>query len=227
MRHIKKGAEPKFFRDWKDSGNADWQPSWEDLQKPEKPELHRLLLSFQGSLCCYCAARITEATSHIEHVRPKDQQRFPELELEYGNLLACCEGGASDTPPRQMHCDRMKDNWYDEHHFISPLNPECEAVFRFTGRGEIIPDDNHPRKDAAETTIRVLNLGCAKLTRARREVIDGVLAALTSDDIDEYYRKLCELDARNRAAQVAPEAFEEELPPFLPALLHVLAPASS
>lgn len=227
MRYISKASEPEFFRDWKDSGNADWTPSWDGLQKPEKPKLQRLLIRNQGSLCCYCAERITESTSHIEHVKPKDRQFFPELELAYGNLLAVCDGGASDKPPRQIHCDQKKSNWYDERFFISPLDPDCEAAFRFTGRGEMIPDEKHHRKEAAQTTITNLNLDCEKLTRARRRVIDGLLTTLTSEQLDDYYLSLRELDARNRAAQIAPESATEELPPFLPALLHVLAPGST
>lgn len=225
MRHIIKGAEPDFFRDWKASGNADWQPSWENLRDPEKPKLKKLLISIQGSLCCYCTERITETNSHIEHVRPKDRQFFPELALTYENLLACCEGGASDAPPREIHCDQEKGNWYDERLFISPLDPDCENVFRFTGRGEILPDEKHDRHEAAEATIKRLRLDCRKLTRARRSAIDGALTGLTSAEVDQYYRILLELDARNRQAQQAPEPVpDDELPPFLPVLLHVMSP---
>jgi uncharacterized protein (TIGR02646 family) len=226
MRHIQKGDEPDFFREWKEGAGENWEPSWSTLQKPEKPELHRLLIGTQGALCCYCTERISELTSHIEHIRPKDPKRFPELALAYDNLLACCNGGARDTPPRQLHCDQIKSNWYDETLFISPLDPECEAVFRFTGRGEIIADDQHDRQVAAETTIKKLNLDCEKLNRSRREAIDAALSGLTAEQIETYYQKLRDLDSRQRAAQREPGLTNDELPPFLPALLHVLSPAS-
>jgi uncharacterized protein (TIGR02646 family) len=226
MRHIIKGAEPDFFRDWKASGNADWKPSWDGLREPEKPKLKRLLIRVQGSLCCYCAERITESNGHIEHVKPKDTRYFPELALAYDNLLACCEGGASDAPPRQIHCDREKGNWYDEKLFISPLDPDCETAFRFTGRGEIIPNENHRRRQAAETTIQKLRLDCEKLTRARRSAIDGALAGLTREEVDDYFGKLLDLDTRNRQLQQVPEPADNELPPFLPVLLHVMSPVT-
>lgn len=93
MKYILKGTEPAEFIDWKNQANEDWTPSYEILQAPEKEILHTALMAEQGYLCCYCGKRIDERTeSHIEHLIP--QCIAKDLELEYSNLLASCNGSS-------------------------------------------------------------------------------------------------------------------------------------
>ena len=59
MRYIQKSQEPSSFAQWKALANEDWQPTWENLQNPEKNLLKEALLSEQYYVCCYCCGRIT------------------------------------------------------------------------------------------------------------------------------------------------------------------------
>jgi uncharacterized protein (TIGR02646 family) len=59
----------------------------------EKDDLRRALLEEQGYLCCYCMSRIqtpTQDKMKIEHFQ--SQHEFPELQLNFNNLLASCKG---------------------------------------------------------------------------------------------------------------------------------------
>ena len=47
MKYIKKNPEPAAFAQWKQQSNADWKPTWDNFQKPEKPIVHDVLLSEQ------------------------------------------------------------------------------------------------------------------------------------------------------------------------------------
>ncbi|NEP57986.1 MAG: TIGR02646 family protein [Symploca sp. SIO2G7] len=67
---------------------------------------------------------------HIEHLKP--QEKFPQLALDYNNLLASCQAERSKNPPPPLRCGYKKDNWYDEKLFVSPLQPDCESFFRYT-----------------------------------------------------------------------------------------------
>jgi hypothetical protein len=42
MKFIQKNPEPDAFTQWKQQVTEDWQPSWENLQKPEKTIVHTL-----------------------------------------------------------------------------------------------------------------------------------------------------------------------------------------
>ncbi|MEN8219842.1 MAG: hypothetical protein ABFS56_26535 [Pseudomonadota bacterium] len=59
----------------------------------------------------------------IEHFRP--QKQYPELKLEYNNLLCSCQFELQKTEPR--HCGNAKGSWFDENLTISPLEPSCES----------------------------------------------------------------------------------------------------
>lgn len=86
--------------------NEDWKPSWDGLRAPEKSELHEALLREQDFICCYCGMRINRETSHIEHLKPRTT--YPELALEYSNLLASCQGESEEPPPEPVHCGHKK-----------------------------------------------------------------------------------------------------------------------
>lgn len=86
MKYIKKDREPEAFRTWKALSNEDWQPSWENFQKPERVTVHEALLKEQGYICCYCGRRIDDRkNSHIEHLKPRTL--YSDLQLEYTNLI--------------------------------------------------------------------------------------------------------------------------------------------
>ncbi|MBF0551844.1 MAG: TIGR02646 family protein [Deltaproteobacteria bacterium] len=180
MKLIHKSEEPKFFSDWKGQVSKAKRYIWKYFQDPDKQNLHQSIMEEQGYLCCYCGQRIDEKKSHIEHVRPRS--KFPKQTFEYGNMLASCLSNTAPKAPR--HCGVLKDNWYDEELFISPLQPDCEEHFRFLANGEIRPRTENDK--AAETTIDKLGLNIPKLKNMRKGAIAGLPSSdLTSDEIKE------------------------------------------
>jgi uncharacterized protein (TIGR02646 family) len=178
MKYIKKYQEPEELTVWKALKNEDWQPSWDNLQKPERPIVHDSLLKEQGYICCYCGMRITKETSHIEHLKPRTN--YPDLAIDYTNFIASCQG-ESEEPTVPIHCGHKKKYWYDKNLMVSPLETDCADFFKYTGAGEIQPTDDPSKKAAAEGTIDKLGLNIDKLQNMRRIAIDAIL-----QDIDQF-----------------------------------------
>ncbi len=186
MKFIQKNPEPDAFIQWKQQTTADWQPGWDNFQKPEKTIVHRALITEQGHICCYCSQRITQASSHIEHFQPRTS--YPELSLRYNNFLASCPGYPKElesttnvTKLPQEFCGQRKGAWFDLNLTVSPLQLNCASYFRYTRIGEILPAQDLTKVAAAEATIENLGLGNPKLIRLRRAAIDAAL-----QDIDTF-----------------------------------------
>ncbi|MGN4155111.1 retron system putative HNH endonuclease [Burkholderia gladioli] len=181
MKYVTKRALPAEFEAWKAGGTDDWQPTYANLQRPEKQVLHYALLAEQGWVCCYCGGAVTETDSHIEHFRP--QRDFPALQLDYANLHASCMGTsrhvfpddegaatlnrAAKRPP--TFCGDAKRNNFDEALHISPVDPNCESRFIYTSAGEILPADRGD--ESAKYMLKILALGLPHLSAAREEVL--------------------------------------------------------
>lgn len=129
MRYIQKGEEPEKLANWKSLANEDWQPTYEELRGDIKIDLHDTLLKEQGYLCCYCEMRVTRSNSHIEHFKPRTF--YPELSLEYSNLLASCQ--REREPKEPQHCGVKKEDWYDEQLMVSPVIANCGDFFSLHG----------------------------------------------------------------------------------------------
>ena len=168
MKHIVKNQEPQEFIDWKNNANENWQPTYDNLQNPEKGILYHSWLEEQGYICCYCERELKENDYHIEHLRPKDRTLFPELQLDYSNLLCSCQRNNQRKTP--LHCGNSKGNWFDETLLISPLDPTCEDQFIYSYDGHIYPSDEGNL--AAITTIEKLKLDIDKLIDLRKNVIE-------------------------------------------------------
>lgn len=185
MKFIKKSGEPASFQQWKSQGNEDWEPTWDDLRSPEKPQLHDSLLREQGYICCYCQRRIFLEDSHIEHLKPRTH--YPELAIDYNNLLVSCQGEREEPPPLPIHCGHYKKDWYDPKLLVSPLEENCERYFTYTELGEIRPTSDPKLQEAAETTIEKLGLNIDKLRAMRRGAIEAITEGL--DELEELEKQ--------------------------------------
>ena len=180
MKYIQKSEPPRDFIDWKNSANQDWQPSWANFQKPEKTSVHKSLLQEQGFICCYCGRRIVLTDSHIEHFKPKN--KYPDLQLDYGNLIASCEIDTDELPPIPVHCGHKKGAWYEEDLMVSPIESNCADFFRYTEDGQILAAKDIDKRQAAKTTIEKLDLNINKLRKMREAAIEGILDGLDLTD---------------------------------------------
>lgn len=216
MRPIVRSAEPASFRDWKAQASDQWLPTWENLQRPEKPELLNALLRDQGGVCCYCERRIQasepQREAHVEHLQPR--HIAPELALEFSNLLASCQAGQEERPPQvPAHCGHLKGETPIEVH---PLLRDCRDYFIFDSDGNVRPTTTDAvRAVAAQRTIDTLGLGIPKLVAQRRMAIDGALTLLEEGASDAELRSfLAAVDGKDALGQHTP---------FASAVVHVLS----
>lgn len=194
MKYIEKREEPESFTAWKALENENWKPHWDDFRSPQKPKVHEALIQEQGYLCCYCGLRIGKSNSHIEHLKPR--AHYPELALEYSNLLASCPGEGDDQNQGKSqepltlaeHCGPWKQDWYDSDLMVSPLMENCADYFIYTGFGEILPTDDPTMKVAASQTIRRLGLNNSKLEASRRSALQAILPILEGLSTDEIQK---------------------------------------
>lgn len=166
MKKIVKRREPTELRDHRKRGGQ-----FDDVQGESrwKDRVREALLHEQGYLCCYCMQAVTADATKIEHFRC--QERHPELALNHDNLLAACLGGQG-LPGHLQHCDTAKAN---RDITIDPTgNPELHV--RYTSDGKVRSDDPTVHHDLTE----VLKLNAPDLVRARKQVIDGLVHALSA-----------------------------------------------
>lgn len=193
MKYIKKREEPESFIAWKKLANEDWEPSWNNFSKPQKTDVHNSLLQEQGFICCYCGRLISSTTSHIEHLKPR--KNYPQLTLDYTNILASCQ--REREPKEPLHCGSKKDDWYDEHLMVSPLDINCAEFFRYTEDGQILSTEYPEKKPPADTTIDKLDLNIDKLKKMRMGAIEAVLEDfenLTGDEREILLQRFSQPD---------------------------------
>ncbi len=157
-------------------------PKYENFR--DKDALRSSLLREQGYLCGFCMARIgtNPLTTKIAHIFPrnpieqKNKERVEKenLDLDYYNMLATCDGGEG-LPPRQQHCDTKQGNT------ILTVNPadrqrNCEEMIQYTSDGQIHSGDPDICHDLQET----LNLNEETLKKNRKAAYEVVIKKLSA-----------------------------------------------
>ena len=184
MKYIKKNVPPESLEEYKKTGNA----SYEDLDKNHtsiKRELKNSLIAEQGGICCYCGTRIVQTNSVIEHFKPKAKDCFPELQLEYSNLLASCNGGQIDRRTNKrfpLCCDAKKKNRIIK---VSPTDPNCESYFEYDDDGNI-----YGTTFEAQKAIETLGLNNKVQKNRRKAAIEAYINLPDDTNWDDEIRYL-------------------------------------
>ena len=143
------------------------------------------LADLQHGLCGYCEIDLREKDRQVEHVIPvSDPTRGAAHELDAGNMIACCRGGASDDsnvrldperfPPSEKSCGHAKGGNVDPA-FVDPRTlPDLPSLTRVRPDGRIEADTSACEAagwsaNSVEKTIRILGLNVQRLRRARRD----------------------------------------------------------
>lgn len=167
MRQIIKNKEPIELTTYKKIKDAEYDgPNF----TPVKAIVRSSLLNEQGFLCAYCMRRINFETMKIEHWAC--QQKHPNHQLDYANLLACCLGHEGCSPHEQT-CDTLKGSCELK---FSPANSHhrINDIIRYDFLGEISSTD-----DSFNMQInKVLNLNKSRLKLNRREALKVIQAKL-------------------------------------------------
>lgn len=138
--------------------------------KQVKDELRTALVSEQYGLCAYCMRSIASVSSdvRIEHVQC--QSKYPERQLDYKNMVACCHGqlnksGSGKSRCKTMCCDRSKG---DEEISFDPahLSYDISLHLQYDREGRITADRELLQHDLDIS----LNLN-SELLRLNREAV--------------------------------------------------------
>lgn len=168
MRKIRKGESPEWFEAWKNEfrrKNGREATYKEDFPERERRKLRNELLEEQGYLCCYCMKRIDMNNSHLEHFWPKS--RFKNLDMDYQNMLASCEGETTGGD----HCGHKKEDWYDVD-MVIPTDDEIETMFHYALDGGIHSAHNGGKEAVGKRMIREWGLDSFHLERNRRMALE-------------------------------------------------------
>lgn len=166
MRTITKGSEPKTLQEYRLQKDA----SYGQLPTNVKDDIRKQLCEEQKGLCCYCQSRIKpdSESMKIEHLQSKSENKYPEKQLDYKNLLGACYGGEKNTNGIR-HCDTQKG---DSDISFDPCStsPRIESKLKFLGSGQIESDDTNLQRDFAQN---ILNLNASHLVSNRKAVLSA------------------------------------------------------
>lgn len=178
MLKITKCDEPEFFAVFKKKNKPK---NWADLA-PVTSELRKYIMENEQTvaginLCTYCEQKVTLESSHIDHVKPKDESRkYAKLFDCYENLTVSCLSNKS--------CGQKKDNDYTDE-FINPIeeNPSEFMTYEVT-TGKIVAIDDSKRS-RVDRTCAMLGLNSVwKLLNARRKILLSLNAQKKAEVID-------------------------------------------
>ncbi len=147
MIEIKKGQEPKAWTNRKCMPGVGYNAT---------PELKSALLEEQGCLCVYCMRRISYENMKVEHI--KSRSVYPDLELDYKNLVACCNGVENG---KIKHCDTNKGNTEISIDVFS--SADIQTISYSSHDGKIKSSNDAYNNDINNT----LNLNCSVLKENR------------------------------------------------------------
>lgn len=117
--------------------------------------------------CMYCESKISHIDyAHVEHFKPKAEDKYPELEFEWTNLGYAC--------PK---CNNNKlDKFHEDHPYIDPYSEE-PSEFLFAHGSWLFVKHGCER---ADLTIRDIGLNRPELLEKRLEKITEVQNAMTA-----------------------------------------------
>lgn len=150
---------------------------WNDLSDG-KSELRTHLEREQSGLCAYSEISLTELGFHIEHIKPKGNQRYAHIRFDYHNLLASSPENQSCVDKTDLFGGHKKGNRYNPNLFISPTQTDCADYFQYSPNGDIQPKNGRNKHDTnrANETIDCLGLQCLLLINKRKKLFNSMNA---------------------------------------------------
>ncbi len=178
MKRVEKQAPPDWLEAWKQNFQkmagrqahykGDFSTS-DEAGRRRRRRRRAELTAEQGFICCYCMKRIFPDMAHIEHFLPKE--RFYDLDLDYQNLFASCNGEGTILLDEE-HCGHRKDNWWSSR-MVSPADAGIEEMFHYGYDGSIYSVKDRDTTAIAGQMIHQLGLDSYHLRRNRRQAIES------------------------------------------------------
>lgn len=188
MKRVGSCAEPGVLSTFRTENPA---ATWSEFKESEKESgiVFDSLAREQGFICAYCETRVQGGLrGQVEHFEPKSLSTAERnLHLEFGNLLACCEGGTWAVDPRRseppisktQHCGALKGDRSPAGQMLDPRTIPLEAriwvVSSNTGsmsvdRAACLTVGVDP--NVATSTLDFVGLNRVVLARDRRATLD-------------------------------------------------------
>lgn len=123
MRPVSKGDSPVQgdFNDYRDA--------------------YRELVARLGNYCSYCERRI-QANLAVEHIQPKDANRYPQLEKRWSNFLLACVNCNSTKGDKDVLLDQVllpdRDNTFNA--LTYPRDGKVQVASHLTGNLKAMAD---------------------------------------------------------------------------------------
>jgi 5-methylcytosine-specific restriction endonuclease McrA len=179
MIKLTKGNEPAVLI----ANKAGWTAQLRALQNANQPvpktlstqynqdEVKDALRAEGLSKCMYCESKVEHISDlHIEHIKPKAKDKFPDLTFEYDNLGLACP-----------LCNRNKSDTFDL--AVTFINPYIdEPSDHFVAIGVLVwakPGDNR-----AKLTENEIELNRADLVEARGERLKTIRGLIESYHVE-------------------------------------------
>lgn len=217
MKRIIKNPSPQWFENWKREQPRRFE---DDLIDNKKKKLRKELVKEQGYICCYCGREIgISKTTIIEHFLPKDENMYPQYQMDYNNLFASCDGYQKERSEandngligKELHppcCDSLKNN---EEIPICPTDEDCEEHFKYFQNGlisvtsekgkitlETLGLNNNPnlvsfRKDAITGKLfqKVIINGKAFNKPKKKEELEKIISSIEGKDSEGKFSPFC------------------------------------
>ncbi|HEU6437684.1 MAG TPA: retron system putative HNH endonuclease [Nitratidesulfovibrio sp.] len=187
MIDINKTNEPDALKRFKRHNRGLGLESFDDLESGVKRKIKKTLLKEQGHVCCYCMSRIAYESMRVEHF--KSQSNHPTLRLDYGNMLAACNGNSSKSHECQ-HCDTFKGQ---AEITCNPSKEHIESTISYLSDGTI-KSSNAKWNEELNNTLN-LNSNMHFLKRNRKSIKDAIDTALCSKKLTK--QKIIEFLSKN------------------------------
>jgi uncharacterized protein (TIGR02646 family) len=189
MKRVCKGAEPPALTAFK---TLNPEGTWNDIRNDQAYEDCRSqAIRDQKSLCAYCEKKLNPLLKRhcqVEHFHSKsDKSTSHNWALDWQNMLATCVGGRIEFKvfplPDNLSCDAYKDHLLNksrqaynlEETLLNPLDlPSFPNIFHFNVISGCLSPNIAACEEAnvdinkLENTIKILNLNCDRLKRARQ-----------------------------------------------------------
>lgn len=203
MRYIKKVDAPQFFID-----DTHGLTLWSAYSNPKKLLREFILKNEQNYLCVYCESKISadRSSSHVEHIKPKSQDKYPELTFDYSNLAVSCNGNCYgiEEDNSSHNCGHIKDNEYDSIKFLSPTRTlDIRDYFKYDfDEGEIEPSSKNRVK--AKYMIDTLHLNETGLSISRKKALEVFIKEMNKiKDVSIRKAKMINILNKENIAQIS------------------------
>lgn len=136
-------------------------------QNYKHPRNKEALKNASFDKCMYCESKISHIDfAHVEHIKPKAEGKFPELEFDWDNLGYAC--------PK---CNNAKsDKYHAECPYIDPYQDNPDEHFFAAGTLLLIKNGS----ESADLTIRDIKLNRPELLEVRLARINEIQKTLNA-----------------------------------------------